>query len=191
MNIKEEIKTKNRIGVLDKEALKDAVATTIAEMKKIHKRIYDGAVYDYHGNPKGIPTVILDDHRYDFCGWVWMVFEKPKNKQLLDLFEKFGTDSSNRICDEKVLYHLKKSEVPLAEETDDDASEYMISMGVSETTAMRDWKQQHFEVRFDFEDNEGNDFHDQSMLFKEDIYEFLLSQLKLFGVDAEIKTMAD
>lgn len=192
--MKKEIKTKNRIGVLDKEALKEAVATTMAEMKKIHKKIYDGAVYDYHGNPKGIPTVFLKETRYDTCGWAWMVFGKVKNKQLFDLFEAYGSkvpDDEIDIDNKRVLYHLTRSDVPPAENLDDDASEYMISMGISETSAMRDWKQQHFEVRFDFKDDGGNDFYDQSQLFKEEVYTFLLTQLKPFGLDAEIKTMAD
>lgn len=174
MNKRKEIKITEK--AIDKQALKEAVDATILNMKEIYKKINGGDVRE---------------PRYTFCGWAWLLLKKSANKQLFDLFEKYAPEYPHRVDNKKDLYHLTRSDVPLAEETDNTASEQALSSGWCETDKTEKWKNQHFEVRFDFKDNDGNAFCDQSLQYKEEVYGFLFSQLKPFGINAEIKTLAD
>jgi len=160
----------NKTSVLTAGALKEAIDLTILQMKKIYIGIFK-------------------DPRYYSDGFIWLLLEKLGNAPLLTFFEKYGTKPLQGICNERVLYHLTKSDAPIIEIIDNNASEYTVSSALCDTGKTAKWRKQHFWLQFDFMDNDGNSFSDQSLPYKKEIYKFLKDQFECLGIKAEIEIM--
>ncbi len=158
------------VNTLTVEALEKVIDLTIAQMQKTYVGIFKDPKY-YHN------------------GFAWLLLKRLDNEPLLTFFEEHGTKPLKGICNERVFYHLIKSDAPIIEIVDDNALEYTLSKVLYDTGKSTKWKKQHFWLQFDFKDNNGNSFNDQSLPYKEEVYEFLRGQFKCLGIDAEIETI--
>ncbi len=182
MNMKEEIKTKNRIGILDRQAMVDAIDTTIVEMKKI-----------YNGMSK--------DQKQGGPCFVWISVKKSDNMNLLNLFDVYGSEVSMMYYgageDKKSFYHLIKTidaYLPYTDEivdslrTAQDHDAIVHEDCTSETIAR---EHPYFQVYFDFKENNGNCFCHDSPYYAEKVYRFLLGQLERLGIQGKIEVIND
>lgn len=160
----------NETSMLTVDALKKAIDLTISEMKRIYVGIFKYPKY-YHN------------------GFAWLLLKRLDNEPLLTFFEEHGIKPLQGIGNERVFYHLVKSDAPMIEIIDNNASEYTVSNVLYDTGKPSKWRNQYFWLQFDFTDNNGNSFSDQSLPYKRELYEFLKDQFECLGIKAEIETM--
>ena len=120
----------------------------------------------------------------DTYGFAWIEFEKSKNKALFNLFEKCSSKDFD--ADRKILYHLTRSEMPLADYATDDPTKCVFFPGLYETESSIKWKQSKCQIHFDFTDSDGKVWSAQSLRYKEEVYQFLVDQL---GIEASVESL--